>query len=375
MAGIFDHYIRHAISVERFTIGQTRKMVGIVNSFDDIASTQISQVLQSYESGHLTREALESTLNDVIVTYSNSATAFTRTLSADLADFIESEHIFQTGSLNAFTKAEILPINAISSQQIIQLASNTSIQNASLNAWVESISATKAQKLTSATRLGIITGQPVNTISANLSGTINLSKNQMRSLVRTSVQSASAVTRNAVFQENSDIVSGIIWLSTLDNRTTTSICAPRDTRKFTLDGQPIGHNYVWLGGPGQAHWQCRSTGVPDIGDDFVGRRPAISAGENYEEGDDTTRTGKVAKPTKSRRENGTYKVERVNSSTNYEKWLIKQPAAFQNDILGPTRGELFRSGELSLEDMSDRFGSSITLDELEAQNLIDIGDS
>ena len=52
------------------------------------------------------------------------------------------------------------------------------------------------------------------------------------------------------------------WVSTLDART-TEICRIRDGLKYAVGThKPIGHLVPWLGGPGRAHWQCRSASVP-----------------------------------------------------------------------------------------------------------------
>ena len=45
----------------------------------------------------------------------------------------------------------------------------------------------------------------------------------------------------------------------------------------------------------------------------------------------------------SKGESGT---KQVNAETTYYSWLKTQPASFQDDILGPTRGKLFRNGGL-----------------------------
>ncbi len=45
----------------------------------------------------------------------------------------------------------------------------------------------------------------------------------------------------------------------------------------------------------------------------------------------------------SKGESGT---KQVNAETTYYSWLKTQPASFQDDILGPTKGKLFRNGGL-----------------------------
>ena len=52
------------------------------------------------------------------------------------------------------------------------------------------------------------------------------------------------------------------------------------------------------------------------------------------------------------------------SYQTYSGWLRKQTAAVQNQVLGPTRATLFRSGKVGLRDLVRSDGSVLTLDEL-----------
>ncbi|MNP07835.1 hypothetical protein D3C76_998780 [compost metagenome] len=57
-------------------------------------------------------------------------------------------------------------------------------------------------------------------------------------------------------------------------------------------------------------------------------------------------------------------VEQVSSKTSYAEWLARQPAAFQRDVLGPARYELFSKGELSIDRFVDDDGKTLTLKQL-----------
>lgn len=54
--------------------------------------------------------------------------------------------------------------------------------------------------------------------------------------------------------------------------------------------------------------------------------------------------------------------------TTYQSWLTGQSAAFQNDILGPTRGALFRRGGLKLDRFVEFDGTELTLAQLASRN-------
>ena len=55
---------------------------------------------------------------------------------------------------------------------------------------------------------------------------------------------------------------------------------------------------------------------------------------------------------------------RVPAKVNYQMFLEGQSVEFQNDVLGPTRGKLFRKGGLKLDKFVDKKGATIRLDQL-----------
>lgn len=120
-------------------------------------------------------------------------------------------------------------------------------------------------------------------------------------------------------------------------------CRLRDGKQYTNTGhRPIGHSYPWLGGPGRAHWRCRSVGVPvtksfrDLGIDIDELSPGTRASMDGQ----------------------------VPADTTYGQWLKRQSAARQDDVLGPTRGALFRRGGLTIDKFADERGRELTLAEL-----------
>lgn len=92
---------------------------------------------------------------------------------------------------------------------------------------------------------------------------------------------------------------------------------------------------------------CRCTTVPVLLDEFDkylkgATRPAVADGQ----------------------------ASQIAASVSYYTWLKRQSAAFQDEVLGPTRGKLFRDGGLSAkrfsELMLDRNFQPLTLEEMKA---------
>lgn len=61
-------------------------------------------------------------------------------------------------------------------------------------------------------------------------------------------------------------------------------------------------------------------------------------------------------------------VGRVPADQTYGQWLRTQPAAFQDDVLGKTKGALFRRGGLQVEQFVDKAGNELTLKQLAQTN-------
>lgn len=119
--------------------------------------------------------------------------------------------------------------------------------------------------------------------------------------------------REESFADNADIIKALQWLSVLDLRTCVS-CASLDLREFPVDS-----------GPRPPHCaKCRCVMVPVLNDEYA----YLQAG--------ATRSSKGA-------EGGA----QVDATLSYYDWLLKtQPPEFQDQAIGPERGQLLRDSGL-----------------------------
>jgi len=90
---------------------------------------------------------------------------------------------------------------------------------------------------------------------------MKLANNQVRTIVRTSVNQVQTMANQAVYSANQDITKKYEYVATLDART-TALCGSLDGKKFRYGEGPE---------PPQ-HFNCRSTTVPIIDDDDLRRR-------------------------------------------------------------------------------------------------------
>lgn len=192
--------------------------------------------------------------------------------------------------------------------------------------YFDGMSKAQISKVQGAIRLGYAEGQTTAQIVQRIRGTKaagysdgiwSTTKRDVEAVVRTALQHASSQARNQVWQDNKSVIRGVEWVSTLDSRT-SQICAALDSQVFPIDKGPRP----------PAHINCRSTTSAALKPEYA----ELSQGR-----------------TRAARDPETGKVTSVSSKETYYSWLKKQPAAFQDSVIGPTRGKLLRNGGLSAE--------------------------
>lgn len=164
-------------------------------------------------------------------------------------------------------------------------------------------------------------------------GLMETSTRQATTLVRTAANQVANRAAQLTQEANKDVAPKYRYLATLDART-TPICQALDGQEFRVDDDKAPR-------PPQ-HWNCRSTTVGVVDWQALGLTPP-------------TRTTRASKDGP------------VSADLTYVGWLKQQSAAEQDDILGPSRGRLFRAGKVTLRDMVTREGRTLTLAELETR--------
>lgn len=157
-------------------------------------------------------------------------------------------------------------------------------------------------------------------------GIMESARQQASTLADTSAHAAAYAGRQAAWKAGG--VRYLKWHAILDSRTTIH-CATRAGKVYTLDFQPVGHD-IPMGVPPPAHWNCRSILVamsPDYAPPGDGQDPY---------------------------------------SESLDDWLKRHPEAMQDEMLGPTRAALWRSGTINARGLLGRGGETLKVEELRA---------
>jgi hypothetical protein len=173
-------------------------------------------------------------------------------------------------------------------------------------------------------------------------GIMNISRENARALVYTRIQTAANASRMETYRKNAADFKSVEWLATLDSHTCLR-CAARDLKEYTLmddPPKPIGHALPWDGGPGVIHWGCRCIAVGVV-------KPI--KGLKFPIGQRASNIGPLP------------------GNTDFEQFLQRKGRAFQDEVLGPGRAQLWRDKKLNLEQMLDARGQELTLAELKTK--------
>jgi len=237
--------------------------------------------------------------------------------------------------------AEALTLATVPANQAYAAAMARPFQGKLLREALKDVEAAKAIRIRDAIRMGFVEGETISQMVRRLRGTrtngyadglLEIDRRGAEALVRTAVNHTANYARQALFEANDHLVKQWQFLATLDGRTTIT-CASLSGKTFAIGQGP----------QPPRHWNCRSTSVPVL--ESAWESLGLSKSD-IDPGTQASMDGQVA------------------ADLTYGQWLKGKPAAFQDEVLGPERGKLFRSGGLTVDRFTDSKGKVYTLDEL-----------
>ena len=178
---------------------------------------------------------------------------------------------------------------------------------------------------------GLEQGETVDQIVRGIKGSrtqegiLDKAETGVDTLVRTAATSESTAAREETFRELG--VTHWRFVATLDSRTTI-LCASLDGDRFPVGEGPMP----------PLHPNCRSSAVPDLGDDPFGTRAAFDG--------------------------------QVDAGVTFEEWIKTRPLAEQEEMFGKQKAAAFRRGDLNLKQMLGKDLQPLTIKELRAKDAL-----
>lgn len=330
---LLDAQLAHATYTQRFGTGLAKRVLKLLAEAEADLKAQIAARLaliteRGYDRGPVTTARLEELFNTVSATRAAGYEAMQSAAVSELIAFSAHEVDFQKRLLE---KALPFPHEVFTPprQLISSIVTARPMQGRVLKQWMGDLQDAERKAIRSTVNIGMAEGESIPNIVKRVGDRVDLSKRQTTALIQTMTNHVSNHARDAVANENADLVNKVQWHATLDGRT-CSVCGGLDGKLFPVDS----------GRRPPAHISCRCTivyvlkswqelGLKDPG-------PGIRSSMNGDE----------------------------PGNIHYGEWLRKQPKAFVDDTLGPTRAKLFLSGKLPMDRFTDRRGGELTLAQL-----------
>lgn len=372
----FDANIRHQIGLLRVAGGVRNRVLKLLDATEADLRHAIADRLRRYKGSSRPADvARKERLLEEVEKIRNAAWGDARGLwLSELQALAIAEPQFMSALLST-----VLPVQIETTMppagQLRAIVTSRPFEGRILKDWAEHVAVVDVERIQSQIQIGLVQGEDVPAITRRVVGTVRLrgtngitelARRDAETITRTAVNHTANQARAAFFQANSDIVDEELFVATLDSRT-TPVCRSYDGDRFPIGEGPMP----------PLHMRCRSLRTAILDPEPLGERPFNPTTERMLLREFARREGFKTPSDRDRLPYGTKgafdefarrrvreMIGRVPAKTSYLDFLRRQPAAFQDDVLGPTRGRLFRTGRIDLKGFVDRTGAEIPLSEL-----------
>jgi SPP1 gp7 family putative phage head morphogenesis protein len=341
-----DRAIQHAILLGRYGSSLAAKLLKLLNSADeDIVATIAARLAaieeRGYDLGPATLKRLSKLRMEIAALNSAIYGQLGEALTSELTEFATAEASYQRDALKASLIMD-MEVALPSGARLAAIVTHAPMEGRLLNSWVEGMERGRIDRMDAAIRLGMVQGETTDQIVRRIRGTkalqyqdgvLAISRRSAQSVVRTSVNHVSNVAAQTTWAANSNIVKAWQFVGTLDSRTTIT-CASLDGKTFPIGEGPIPPRHVG----------CRSITV------------AVTKSFRELDVDQDELT-----PSQRASMDG-----QVAGTSKFKDWLLRKGETTQEQVLGKTRADLFRSGKLDLVQFVRSDGTLLTLEQLTA---------
>ena len=334
---IRDLAIAHQVYLLRYQAQIAREITALLKEVEADLLQQLNTVSTEWQA-----DRLEQQLQGVRTIISESWRVAENRLQTELKDLAVYEAEHQDTVIQDSTPIE-LNLVMPAAETIVAAVESRPFEGKILQEWIDKLEEDSYIRIRDAVRMGVIEGESYQQITKRVMGSralrysdgvMALNYRQAQALVATSVAHTVNQARQTFYGANDDLIKGVQWVSTLDART-TPICQSRDGKVYPVESGPRP----------PAHFRCRSTTAPVL-------KSWKELGLKERDIPPGTRASMDGQ---------------VPEAETYQTWLKKKSPAFQDDVLGPTRGKLFREG-MTLDRFVDETGHEYTLKQLRSKD-------
>lgn len=363
----FDSMVRHQIGLLRRSASIRNQILKLLDDTEADLRIAIRERLRRYTGTQRPADVarLENLLVEVRALRQTAWSQVSAVWFAEMAEIAIAEPKFMAALLQTVVPVQLTP-TLPTAAQMRSLVTSRPFEGRTLREWAEQVSRGDVERIQGQIRIGLVQGEDLPTITRRVTGTISLkgrngvteiTRRHAEAITRTAVNHYANQARRAFAEENAEFFDRELYVATLDSKT-TPICRSLDGELFPIGEGPIP----------PLHFRCRSLRTPAPDPEAIGKRPMKPVTERQLLREFAAMEGleKVPRQRASlpRGTKGAFDefarvrtrelIGRVPAKTTYQRFLERQPVWFQNDVLGETRGLLFRKGGLTLKDFVDR---------------------
>lgn len=326
-----DEATRHAIYVQLYAMHNLEEAAVFIALAINTAKNRIAEGLTAYGTRRYEQQ-IATLQKDLAGIYSEMKGQ----MELELRSFAVAESAYNVELLEQVVKPRV-QLNTPSPQMVasaarmdaMALEARKGTQTISIAGALDEFGTKKAADILSEIKIGAALGETTPAIAQRLNSLYQVQRDQATALVRTATNHIATTARVETLKANDDILQGMRRVATLDSRTSL-YCMSIDQTIIPLDGPRPPY-----------HWNCRTTLIPVLKPEYAREIPC------------STRPSVGSDGTKP-----------VRSNTSYQEWLERQSVACQREVLGPSRYELFKKGDLPLERFTDSNGRTLNLEQL-----------
>jgi SPP1 gp7 family putative phage head morphogenesis protein len=346
MANLTDKLLDDLLNRQVMMIRAAEGLSGsLIDQFQQVQD-QIVTLLKRTDLSRYTRSRtrrLMSDIKDMLETFAEKALNVNAEGAARIADLIQNRTSTDINEVLSYDLTS--PVLTLDKLQAL-MDDSAVLGGRSMadfwDQWPDSTAAAYADVIRNGAVYGASVGDMINAIDE--SGALSSATNNIATAVRTSTINVANEARLQMYQDSSDVVKGFQWVATLDANTCVE-CGALDGLQWDLDYNPIGHDLPFPGATAHGNCRCAQVPVTKSWDEL-----SSSTQDDMSDVPDSTRASMDGE---------------VADSVTYNDWLATKPEAFQQDVLGPSRYELWSKGNLNLRDMLSQQGNVLSVAELE----------
>jgi len=363
---IKDDLLTASIQLEKFAAGIDKKAETVLKGTQDhIINELVKMDFEDPNSSAFKKNRLGGLYSRIDKILNKEYEKMGEVLEAELSQIPGLSQDMVANIMNDAMGVDVMTIG-LSEEQLKSIVKNGTVDGGVLGDWM----ATQADNLSKAIRaqiadvvaeasIGILAGETTAEMVKRIRGTttipglMNKSKKDLYSFVRTYTAQVAHDARMAMYEKYDYLLNGYEIVAVLDQRT-TPLCRGYDGLQYTLKYKPIPPNrkkYPRAGGP-PFHFNCRTVLVP-----------ITKTFEELSEGGNLTKQQRkdFDKLTNAERAALGGPIEQTK---NYDQWLRKQSKARQIQVLGPKRWEIWKKRGLTMAQMLDQRGNTLTIEQL-----------